>query len=197
VQIAVSRGAEKFGTLVLNGQTTCWIPAPAEEGGVDRQLTWLMPWEQFAAAMQSADLGDIGQFDQSVYVPASRVSAPEADASFGSPMPDAREELGLRRRFNIAEFALIRKGFPPEWDAHWGICFDPVRSELRMCRSWTGACIYLLSFREDSEGAEISEAWVSREPGQQSDTTTEHDAEVASWLIDVFLLGRKREFPVE
>ena len=55
MQIAVSRGAEKFGTLVLNGQTICWIPAPAEEGGVDRQLTWLMPWEQFAAAMQSAD----------------------------------------------------------------------------------------------------------------------------------------------
>lgn len=85
--------------------------------------------------------------------------------------------------------------FPPDWDAKWGISFDATRRELRMCRSWTGTCIYLLLFREHSKGAEIAESWVNRDPEQYQEDDTRHDREVASWLIDVFLLGQNREFP--
>jgi len=195
-RVKVAKGKREFGTLAFNRETICWIPASTEESGnAKHQRTWLMPWEQFAVAMQSIDLGDIGRLDQSAYIPAIRASAPEADANFGSPMPDTRQELGLRRRFNTAEFALIRKGFLPDWDAKWGICFDAERIELRMCRSWTGTCIYLLNFREDSHGVEIGESWVNRDPEQYQETNVRHDSEVASWLIDVFLLGQNREFP--
>jgi len=57
--------------------------------------------------------------------------------------------------------------------------------------------MFSLKSRENSEGGEILESWVIREPGQQSDTNTKHDAEMASWLIDKFLLGRKLSFPDE
>lgn len=196
VRVSVARGNREFGTLAFNRETICWIPAQAEQDGdAEPQRTWLMPWGQFAAAMQSVDLGDIVRFDQSAYVPANRVAAPKVDATYGSPMPEMREKLELKRRFNAAEFALIRKGFPPDWDAKWGISFDTLRHELRMCRSWTGMCIYLLIFHEDSDGAEIAESWVNRDPEQYQETDTQHDAEVASWLIDVRLLDRNREFP--
>jgi len=72
-----------------------------------------------------------------------------------------------------------------------------VRSELRMCRSWTGYCIYTLRFGEDSHGAEIMESWVNRDKEQYESTNTKHDAELAQWLIDAFLLGKRREFPSE
>lgn len=193
--VSVARGKEVVGTLTFNRKTICWIPEASNNPDESPKMTWVMPWEQFAAAMQPNDLADVGCLDQSVYIPANRASAPPAPANFGSSMPDAREMLGLRRRFNTAEFTLIRKGFPPDWDAKWGIYYDARRSELRMCRSWTGMCIYLLSFREDSHGAEIGESWVNRDPEQYEVTDARHDSEIAMWLIDVFLLARNREHP--
>jgi hypothetical protein len=154
-----------------------------------------MTWQEFGNAMESGDLGEIVFLDESTYARANRVAAPVADTDFGCSMPEARAELGLARRFNTAEFALIRKGSLPDWDAHWGMSFDPARNELRMCRSWTGHCIYILKFREDSRGVEIEQSWVNRDPEQYQETDLGHDSDLASWLIDTFLLGRQSEFP--
>jgi hypothetical protein len=158
-------------------------------------MSWLLTWEQFSGVMETSELSDILILDQSAYARANRLRALVADSEPGIPMPDARAELGLRRRFNTAEFALIRKGFPSDWDAHWGMTFDSVEGELRMCRSWTGHCIYTLKFREDSRGVEIEQSWVNRDPEQYQETDLGHDRDLASWLIDTFLLGRQSEFP--
>jgi len=158
-------------------------------------MTWVMTWEQFAEAMQSIDLSEVVHLSQCTYASASRAGAKRQEALNTTPMPNAREELGLRRRFNVAELALIRKGCDAGWDGKWIVYFDPIQSELGMFRAWTGLCIFSLRIREDSEGGEITESWVNRDPEQYDGTDTKYDAEFASWIIDVFLLGRKTDFP--
>lgn len=193
VRVFVNRGEQKLGSLVLSSGTICWVPAASE-------MTWVMTWEQFAEVMQSRDLSEVVRLSQSTYASAARADHGIAfkQDHLNLPLPRSRESLGLLRHFNHAEFILIRKGFIPDsMDDKWFIYFDPVRFELRMHRSWTGFCIYALRFREDSEGVEISESWVNRKSKQYSSTDTRYDAEVASGLIDVFLLGRERDFPSE
>lgn len=197
VQIAVSRRVEKFGRLVLNNKTVCWVPEELQDDEESRRMTWLMTWEQFAEVMQSRNLSEIIHLSQAAYASASRAGAAIVphEACFDTSMPKAREKLGLRRRFNIAELSLIRRGYTPVNDDKWIMYFDSIQSELRMYRTWTGHCIFSMKLREDSHGAEITESWVNREPEQYESTDTKHDIEVASWLIDVFLLGREREPP--
>jgi hypothetical protein len=199
VRVLVDRGGQKLGKLVLSNRTICWVPAEPKKPNEGRRMTWVMTWEQFAEVMQSRDLSEIVRLSQCTYAFASRAGARivRQEADLDVPMPKAREKLGLRRHFNIAEFALIRKGYPPEYDESWIMYFDSIQSELRMYRALTGYCIYSLRLREDSEGGEISESWVNRESEQYGSTDIEHDAEVATWLIDAILLGRERDFPSE
>lgn len=124
----------------------------------------------------------------------SKIATAEDHQNF--PMPKSREKIPLRRVFSAKEFALVRKGFVPlSMDDKWFIFFDPATSELRMHRSWTGYCAYLLKLREDGDGCKISEAWANRDLEQHKSASTKHDVEVASWLIDVLLLGEERDFP--
>ncbi|MGA7887813.1 MAG: HD domain-containing protein [Acidobacteriaceae bacterium] len=112
------------------------------------------------------------------------------------PMPESRQRLPLRRTFNTGESILIRRGFvPASMDDKWFIYFNSATSELLIHRSWTGYCIYILKLRKKDDGYEISEAWVNRDSEQFSSKDIGLDAEVASWLIDVFLLGKRRDFP--
>jgi hypothetical protein len=195
VRVVVDREGHEFGTLVLNERTICWIP----DGPLKEKMGWLMPWEQFAKAMQSMRLGELAQLSQCAYTSGARAEAkvvrPTAFLTF--PSPDARERLGLRRKFNAAELTLIRKGYTPQFDERWILVFDATESELRMHRSWTGECIYCLNIQESSEGGEIVDGWVNRDPEKYSSTNLKYDAEVAEWLIDVYLLGRERESPDE
>jgi hypothetical protein len=158
-----------------------------------------MTWEGFAETMQSIDLPDSLCGSQAAYISASRAGAEIArpQGKFKPhPMPKARKKLGLRRSFNPIEFALIRKGFiPASSDDKWFIAFDATQCELRLYRSWTGFCIYIIRFREGEDGCEISESCVNREPEQYNEASIEHDANMATWLIDVFLLGREKDFP--
>jgi hypothetical protein len=172
VRVAIVRGEEKLGILMLSEQMVCWIPDGEVNGN-----TWLMTWKQFAETMQSEDLRRVVRLSESTYTSASRASAgtvkPEAYANV--PVPEARENLGLRRHFNLTEYALIRKGCS---DSLF-IYFDPE-----------------LKFRENEEGAEIYESWANRVAGQYGEyASVEQEAEHVSWVIDLFLLGRKREMP--
>ena len=195
VRVVVGREGLEFGTLVLNERTICWIP----DGPLKEKMGWLMPWEQFAKTMQSRRLGELVQLSQCAYTSAARVEAkvvqPEAFLNF--PSLDTRDWLEVRRKFNVAELALIRKGYTPQFDERWILVFDATDSELRMHRSWTGECIYCLTLQERSEGGEIVDGWVNRDPEQYSNTNLKYDADVAEWLIDIYLLGRTRESPDE
>jgi hypothetical protein len=197
VRVVVERGKQKLGKLVLSGGTICRVPAEPRGDDEAGKMAWIMTWEQFAEAMESRELGEVVRLSQCAYTSAARADArivrPEANVDI--PMPKARENLGLRRQFNAVEFSLIRKGYAPEYDEKWVMLFDPIKDELRIYRSWTGHCIYGLNFREHSRGSEIFGSWVNRDPEQYESTNTKHDTEVANWLIDVFLLGRQRDFP--
>lgn len=112
------------------------------------------------------------------------------------PMPESRQKLPLRRRFDTDEFNLIKQGFIPDsMEDKWFIYIDPAKDELGMYRSWTGYCIYLLKFRKEKGSYTISEAWVNRDAEQYTCEDIGYDAEVASWLIDFFLIGKRRDFP--
>jgi hypothetical protein len=198
VRVVVDGGGRKLGTLVLSNQTICWAPEGSNDSDESRKMTWVMTWEQFSEVMQSLDIGEVVRLSQSAYASAARAGAGTVphEAGFDAPMPKAREKLGLCRHFNNGELALIRKGYSPVYDDKWIMYFDSSRSELRMYRTWTGHCVFSMS-REDSNGAEISESWVSRDREHYGSTDTKHDAQLASWLIDVFLLGRNRDYPSE
>jgi hypothetical protein len=187
VRVALDRGEQRLGTFLMSNQTICWVPAASE-------MTWVMTWEQFSEVMQSFDIGEVVRLNQSAYASAARAGAGTVphEAGFDAPMPKPREKLSLRRHFNSTEFALIRKGGSS--GDKWTMYFDSTRGELRMYRTWSGICIFSLRFREDSDGGEISEAWVHRKEGGY----TKQDAiEIASSLIDVFLLGRNQGYPSE
>lgn len=195
VRVVVGREGLEFGTLVINERTICWIP----DGPLKEKVGWLMPWEQFAKAMQSRRLGELVQLSQCAYTSAARADAKVVRPTefLNLPSLDARERLEMRRKFNVAEVTLIHKGYTPQFDERWIIVFDRKESELRMHRSWTGECIYCLKLQDDPEGGEIVDGWVNRDPEQYSNTDTKYDAEVADWLIDAFLLGKDREPPEE
>lgn len=198
VRVVVNRGERKLGSLVLSNETICWAPWESNDSDESRKMTWVMTWEQFSEVMQSGDLSEVVRMSQSTYASAARADQRIAvkEDHLNLSLPRSRESLGLLRHFNHAEFILIRKGsIPASMDDKWFIYFDPERFELRIHRSWTGFCIYTLRFREDSEGFEVSEAWVNRKAEQYSSTDNRYDAELASWLIDVFLLGKERDFP--
>ena len=193
----MSKEKQKLGKLVQSGGTICWVPAEPHGDNEAQKMAWVLTWEQYAETMQSRELGEVVRLSQCAYTSATRADArivrPEANVDI--PMPKARGDLGIPRHFNTVEFSLIRKGYAPEYDEKWVMFFDSIKNELRMYRSWTGYCIHGLNFREHSRGSEIFESWVNRDPEQYESTNTEHDADVVNWLIDVFLLGRQRDFP--
>jgi hypothetical protein len=113
-------------------------------------------------------------------------------------MPSRKMKLPIRRRFTADQFVLIAKGHVPEsMDDKWFLYLDPVTCELFMHRSWTGYCIYIMQFKKEQDGWAVNIAWVNRDPGQYEQTNLTHDLAVANWLIDVFLLGQRRDFPSE
>jgi hypothetical protein len=191
VRLAVNLNGKSFGTVVANEQTICWVPEKQQESNETQKMTWVMPWKQFADAMQTEELSEVVRLSESSYSSASRAGAsaarPETDAKLQTP--DTRAPLGLRRHF--------RKGYTPVYDDKWVMYYDVAQHELRMYRTWTGHCIFGLTFQEAPDGAEIADSWVNRDLQQYNGTGTKHDIEVASWLIDFFLLGKNREFPSE
>jgi hypothetical protein len=193
--VVVDREMLEFGTLVINERTICYVP----DGPLKEKMGWLMPWEQFAKAMQSMRLGELVQLSQCAYTSAARAEAKVVRPTdfLNLPSLDARERLEMQRKFNAAELTLIHKGYTPQFDERWILVFHSAESELRMHRSWAGECIYCLKFQENSEGGEILDGWVNRDPEQYSNTDTKYDGEVADWLIDTLLLGKEREPPDE
>ncbi len=57
------------------------------------------------------------------------------------PLPAERVRFEFAREFSAAEFAKVKAGFPPDWDAKWGITyreplayFLPLFNHLCFCR---------------------------------------------------------------
>jgi hypothetical protein len=62
-------------------------------------------------------------------------------------------------------------------------------------RSWTGFCIYVVSFSAEGDSCRMIAADVNRDSEQYQGTNDERDAEMISYLVDVLLLHQKTVFP--
>ena len=113
-----------------------------------------------------------------------------------SPMPEARTTVRLDRGFDDEEMATIRRGIvPDQMEDKWFIYWD--KDQLYFHRSWSGACIYVVSFHVDEHGYRMISAEVNRDPEQYSQTNDEFDARLVSYLIDVLLLRHEASYPDE
>jgi hypothetical protein len=104
-------------------------------------------------------------------------------------MPAKHTTVVLDRTFSKDEAALLKLGFlPQEMQDKWFIYFE--NNVLHFHRSWTGYCIYQVSFTQEGDGLHMTQALVNREPEQYEETRVERDQELISQVIDVFLLHR-------
>jgi len=67
---------------------------------------------------------------------------------------------------------------------------------LYLHRSWTGFCIYQVSFKKDGAQYRVVEALINRDPSQGSATDDGYDVDLLNYLIDEFLLRKCPTFPV-
>jgi hypothetical protein len=115
------------------------------------------------------------------------------------PLPEQRAPLPYERRFSAAEHARLVQGLVPvQMEDKWFIYLQD--GLLRFHRSATGTCIYgvRLAIEPATEGGSaVTEAWVSRAPGEYTRTDDAYDARLLSFLVERLLLGaREVPFPV-
>lgn len=105
-------------------------------------------------------------------------------------MSKAHAAISVKREFSAPEMESIRLGFRPDsMDDHWFIFFEQDR--LYIHRSWTGYCIFIMQFSDRAHGCVACELQANRNPKQFGPRDDSYDVQVAFWVIDHFLLGRK------
>jgi 8-oxo-dGTP diphosphatase len=104
-------------------------------------------------------------------------------------MPAITATLSVRSRFSPDEMARIMHGFTPRAMEHkWFIYYQD--DKLYIHRSWTGYCIYIVSFQHDSEGYYIERVIANRDPEQHTETNNAADAKKLLNVIEEMLLGK-------
>src|SRR4051794_8426430 len=76
------------------------------------------------------------------------------------PLPDQRSRLSLQRVYTEQEYERIRLGFIPERMEDKWFMFNE-EDTLYIHRSWTGDCIYQLTFVKEAAGYAVSEAFAN------------------------------------
>lgn len=99
------------------------------------------------------------------------------------PLPKTRRKLMLDRTYNALAIARIAKGYiPAAMEEKWFAWFDG--KVLHLHRSWTGNCIYRVTFARDPAGLRAVFAWANRDPAQFTETDDAADAAQVIALID-------------
>lgn len=95
-------------------------------------------------------------------------------------MPLQTENFKFDIKLTQQEFELLKNGFiPQEMEDKWFMYFED--NKLYIHRSWTGFCIYIVSFSDD--GA-IQDITVNRNPKQHKETKIEKDKITIQILIN-------------
>ena len=111
------------------------------------------------------------------------------------PLSQQRAPLTLERAFTEEEYEQVRHGVIPKvMEDRWFIFLE--EDVLYIHRSWTGFCIYQVSFKKDGEQYRVVEAFVNRDPNEYPATDDHYDARLLNFLIDHFLLQRPAILPV-
>ena len=98
------------------------------------------------------------------------------------PMPDQHEVFILKREFSSVQMAILKRGhIPQEMEDKWFWFVE--NNKMRLCRSWTGFCIYEIEFRPDN----CHIVTVNRNPEQYKCTSVEEDIQslnkLLNWMI--------------
>jgi hypothetical protein len=128
-----------------------------------------------------------------------RILSGATPSAFGArlhSMPKERATIPLNRTYSTLDSYLIRRGFvPTAQEDKWFIYFKD--EWLFMHRSWTGFCVYAISFEERDDRLYASHGYSNRVKEEYSETDDEHDRKMILYLIDAVLLGRGALFPTK
>lgn len=93
------------------------------------------------------------------------------------PMPEQKARLDLSIDIPVERYEQLQWGFIPRaMEDHWFNYMEEDR--LYLHRSWTGFCIYEISFEPTQNGYHVREVWVNRSPDQYKGT----DEQDVNWL---------------
>ena len=106
-------------------------------------------------------------------------------------MPEKNTTIQLNVAFKEEEMDAIKLGtVPQEMEEKWFIYYVESESKLYMHRSWTGMCIYIVSFEKIEGGYAAVSAVVNRDPSQYKGVNDKHDKELCMEVIGAILLGQ-------
>lgn len=97
--------------------------------------------------------------------------------------------------FDREQFALLKRGsIPQEMEDHWFIYYE--EPYLFFHRSWTGRACYRLALRSVQQGAEVTEALLSRDLAEQPGISPDYEVQLLDYLV-WGLAGQLEPFPLE
>ena len=109
-------------------------------------------------------------------------------------LPIKRTTIALDRAYSPDDMERIRYGIVLQhMEDKWFIFGED--NTLYFHRSWTGVCVYVVRFSEETDGCRMVEADVNRDPEQYSETSDERDAEMIYYLVDLLLLNKEATYP--
>jgi len=110
-------------------------------------------------------------------------------------MPTLQAELAWDRSYSREELSRIRNGLIPDsTEDKWFMYFH--RSSLNVHRSWTGACIYIVDFDIQENGASVAKVCVNRDRNQYRGFDDAYELQMLAFLIGNLLLGGNFPFPI-
>ena len=95
--------------------------------------------------------------------------------------------------FDRDQFSRLKQGLVPKgMEDKWFIYYE--EPDLFLHRSWTGQSVYRVTLKGTANGAEVTEALLSK---QLSDTESgDYQAQLIDFIISNLLLGQQKPFPV-
>ena len=98
------------------------------------------------------------------------------------PMPDKHVVIPMDVTIPSAAMQIVKYGHIPDaMEDHWFMYCDELT--IRYYRSWTGFCIYVAKYEDDSEVCRITELTVNREPKQYRCSDEEYDVALFMALL--------------
>lgn len=111
------------------------------------------------------------------------------------PLPEQQASLHTDRTYTPLEMKRIKQGVIPEvMEDKWFIFYED--DVLYLHRSWTGYCVYKAHFQQRDDRWHVERLMVNRDPDQYTQTDDEYDARLFDFVVDLLLLGRRRDIPV-
>ena len=112
--------------------------------------------------------------------------------SISKPMPEQHTTIQLNYKFTEEDMTAIKNGLTPqEMEDKWFVYYEQEQHKLYMHRSWTGFCVYIVTFEESGDGSGTAVSMVvNRDSSQYTNGDDELDKTQVGTLIGVLLLSK-------